>query len=190
MLKMEIACDNRNVNDFYKDHRLTKWTTELIKKDLKQKAFPFAVMMENLQGDFNLGSVIRSANAFNANEVYYLGRKRYDKRGTVGTYHYTDVKHLKDYEELKQLKEKYVFVALENTVDSAVPMAEFKWPSNALIICGEEGLGITKETLALCDSFVFIPQYGSVRSLNAAVASSIAMNHYVTQYQTGRHDTL
>lgn len=172
---------NYNVIDKYK--LLTKWTTELIKDDLKQNAFPFAVMMENFMGDFNIGTVIRSANAFGASEVFYLGRKKYDKRGTVGTHHYTDIKHLKDHDELVKLKEKYTFVAFENTVDSAVPVSKFEWPRIPLIILGEEGIGLTPDTLELCDNFVHIPQFGSVRSLNAAVAGSIAMNDYVSKYQ-------
>jgi tRNA G18 (ribose-2'-O)-methylase SpoU len=174
--------ENWNVSDKYKHDKLTKWTKELIKKDLQSTSFPYAVMMENIMGDFNLGTVIRGANAFNATEVFYLGNKKYDRRGTVGTHHYTDVKHLSSYGELKKLKDKYVFVALENSVDGAIAMDGFEWPSNPLIILGEEGCGITKDTLALCDYCVFIAQYGSVRSLNAAVAGSIAMNDYVTKY--------
>jgi tRNA G18 (ribose-2'-O)-methylase SpoU len=178
---MENA-DNRNILDSYKNDNLIKWTTEMIKNDLQQKAFPYAVMMENFQGDFNLSSVIRSANAFNGREVFFLGNKQWDRRGTVGTHHYTDVKRLKTREDLVKLKEKYTFVALENSVPGAVPLADFEWPSNPLLVLGEEGVGITAETLALCDVCVFIPQFGSVRSLNAAVAGSIAMNDFVTKY--------
>ena len=79
---MDIACDNRNVTDFYKDHRLTKWTTELIKKDLKEKSFPFAVMMENLQGDFNLSCCLRSCNSMNGSEMFYLGKKNHSNQQT------------------------------------------------------------------------------------------------------------
>jgi tRNA G18 (ribose-2'-O)-methylase SpoU len=179
---METVVDTRNILDSYKNDRLIKWTTELIKKDLQQKAFPYAVLMENFQGDFNLSSVIRSTNAFNGREVYFLGNKNWDRRGTVGTHHYTEVKRLKTHEELKKLKDVYSFVALENTVPTAVDLAVFEWPKLPLIVLGEEGVGITSETLALCDHFVYIQQWGSVRSLNAAVAGSIAMNHFVTQY--------
>jgi tRNA G18 (ribose-2'-O)-methylase SpoU len=174
--------DNRNIVDKYKYDRLTKWTTEMIKGDLQKSAFPCAVLMENFMGDFNIGTVVRNANAFNMREVYYLGMKHYDRRGTVGTHHYTDVVHLKDRSELERLKEKYVLVGLENSVETCVPMVDFEWPDNALIIVGEEGVGITPETIEICDKFVFIPQYGSVRSLNAGVASGIAMNDYVMKY--------
>jgi tRNA G18 (ribose-2'-O)-methylase SpoU len=179
---MENTVDNRNIIDSYKNDRLIKWTTELIRQDLQSKAFPYAVLMENFQGDFNLSSVIRSTNAFNGREVFFLGSKQWDRRGTVGTHHYTDVKRLKNRDELLKLKDTYTFVALENTVPASVALHDFEWPRNPLLILGEEGVGITPETLALCDHFVFIPQFGSVRSLNAAVAGSIAMNDFVTKH--------
>lgn len=174
--------DNRNIVDKYKYDRLTKWTTEMIKGDLQKSAFPCAVLMENLLGDFNLGSCLRSANAMNAREMFYLGNKKYDKRGTVGTHHYTEITHIPDAKKLIELKDKYVFIALENTVEEAQTLYDFEWPDNSLIIIGEEGVGITKETLSLCDKYVYIPQYGSVRSLNAASALSISLYDYVSKY--------
>ena len=177
------SIESWNVSDKYKHDRLTKWTKELIKEDLQQTAFPYAVMMENWLGDFNLSCVIRSANAFNARAVYYLGRKHYDRRGTVGTHNYTDVIHLKTRDELLKLKENYELVALENTVPSAVTLADAEYSRPPLFILGEEGIGITSETLELCEKFVYIPQYGSVRSLNAAVAGSLIMNDFVTKYK-------
>jgi len=180
---MEVSgIENWNVTDKYKRDRLTKWTKELIKKDLQQSAFPYAVLMENFLGDFNIGTVIRSANAFNARTVYYLGNKHYDRRGTVGTHNYTDVIHLKTRDQLLKLKEDYELVALENTVPAAVPLIEATYNRPPLFILGEEGVGITEETLELCDKFIYIPQYGSVRSLNAAVAGSIIMNDFVAKY--------
>ena len=179
---MENTTDNRNILDKYKNDRHTRWSTDLIKKDLQSKSFPYAVLMENFAGDFNIGTVIRSANAFNARAVYYLGRKHYDRRGTVGTHNYTDVIHLSTRDQLLKLKEEYELVALENTVPSATPLADTKYSRPSLFILGEEGIGITEETLALCDKFVYIPQYGSVRSLNAAVAGSIIMNDFITKY--------
>jgi tRNA G18 (ribose-2'-O)-methylase SpoU len=179
---MDTNTDNRNITDFYKHDRLTKWTTELIKKDLQSKAFPYAVAMENLLGDFNLSSVIRSANGFNAKEVYYIGNKHYDRRGTVGTHHYTDVIHLKKHEQLLELKEKYEIVGVENTIAGAIRLDRIEYTKPVLFLLGEEGVGLTQEAIEICDRFVFIQQYGSVRSLNAAVAGSIIMNDFVTKY--------
>jgi tRNA G18 (ribose-2'-O)-methylase SpoU len=114
--------------------------------------------------------------------MFYLGKKDWDRRGSVGTHHYTSVNRLKTREDLLRLKDTYTLVALENSVPGAVKMDSFEWPENPLIIIGEEGIGITPETLEICDHFVFIPQYGSVRSLNAAVAGSIAMYDFTTKY--------
>lgn len=169
--------ENRNVINRYK-----AWTTELIRDDLANKAFPFAVLMENFVGDFNFGTVIRSANAFNARAVYYIGNRKYDKRGAVGTFNYSYVHHLPDYESLECLKSQYEFVALENTVPGAQSIYETAYNRPPLFILGEEGVGITEKTLSLVDRCVCIPQYGSVRSLNAAVAGSIAMNDWVSKH--------
>jgi tRNA G18 (ribose-2'-O)-methylase SpoU len=176
-MEIPVLTDPRNVIDRYKG-----WATDLIREDVKRHTFPYAVMFENLMGDFNLSSTLRSANSFGAREMYYLGKKKWDKRGAVGTHNYTDIKHIPDHEGLKTLKSQYTFVALEIGVPKAQSIYTFQWPENPLIILGEEGSGITSETLELCDYFVYIPQYGSVRSLNAAVAGSIAMSDFVCKH--------
>lgn len=180
---MNIDIQNLNVSDKYKFDRLTKWTKELIREDVQKNSFPYAVAMENWQGDFNLSSCLRAVNAMGGSEMYYLGNRHWDRRGAVGVQHYTEIKHLKNREELLRLKSKYVFVGLENTVDGAQSIYDYKWDKNSLIILGEEGVGITKETLELCDKFVYIPQYGSVRSMNAAAAASIALYDYTAKYK-------
>lgn len=173
---------NLNVSDKYKLDRLTKWTKELVREDVQKNAFPYAVAMENWLGDFNLSSCLRNANAFGAREFFYVGNKHYDRRGAVGTQHYTSVIHLRNVDELLKLKDKYTLVGVENTVPNAVELAKFEWPNNPLFIFGEEGVGLTPETISVCDQFIYINQYGSVRSLNAAVASGIIMNAFVSQY--------
>lgn len=176
------AIKNWNVSDKYKLDRLTGWTKDLIREDVQKNTLNYAVMMENWLGDFNLASLIRSGNAFGVREMFYLGRKHYDRRGTVGTHLYTNVNHLKDREQLIKLKEQYELVAIENTVSSAVTLADAEYSRPPLFILGEEGVGITQETLELCDKCVFIPMRGSVRSLNAAVAGSIIMNDFVAKH--------
>lgn len=171
------STDLRNIQDRYKG-----WATDLIREDVQKHTFPYAVGMENLVGDFNMSSVLRSANGLGAREMYYIGRKKWDKRGAVGTFNYTNMVHIPDHDGLEALKSRYTLVALENTVPGAQSIYDYEWPENPLIILGEEGIGITPETLALCDQFVYIPQWGSVRSLNAAVAGSIAMSSFVQNY--------
>lgn len=168
-----------NVVDKYKEYG---WNLELIKQDVKNNTFPYAVLMEHFKGDFTIGSVLRSCNALGGQEMYYYGKKKYDRRATVGTYHYTNMINIKEYQDLLNLKNKYRFVALEINIEQTVPIYDYEWEENSLIVVGEEGTGISKEVLDICDDYIHIPQYGSVRSMNAAVAASIAMNDYVFKY--------
>ena len=113
-------------------------STEQIKNHLKSTAFPYAVLFENWIGDFNLSTGIRNANAFNASEIFYMGRKRFDKRGAVGTYNYKDVSFIENEQEFLNLKKKYTFIGIDN-VPGSVSMKDFVWPKNTLMIFGEEG---------------------------------------------------
>jgi tRNA G18 (ribose-2'-O)-methylase SpoU len=171
------------------DLRFTGWSVDLIKKDMMSTTHPFSVLMENFAGDFNIGSVLRSANAYNAKEMFYYGNRHWDRRGSVGTHHYTNMIHLKEKDSLIDLKKKYTLVGLENNVPEAVSLYDFVWPDNPMIVVGEEGCGITPDTMRLCEKFVYIPMFGSVRSFNAAVAASIAMNDFIQKfYQKGNNN--
>lgn len=168
-----------NVVDKYKS-----FTTEEIKADLEKNALPIAVLAQNIEGDFNLASAMRSANFFGSVDFYYHGRKHIDRRGCLGVYHYCNVHHLKSINEIKALKNKYVFVALENNVPNTVELQNFIWPKNKpiILIIGEEGIGISKEVLEMADYCVEIAsKRGSVRSINVANACGIALFHFVLQ---------
>ena len=176
------------------DSKFTSWSynvisclkdksTEQIKEYCQNNSLPFAVMMANLQGDFNFASVIRSANAFGAREVFYYGKKKYDRRGTTGVYHYTKITFLQQ-DEVLSLKDKYSFVCLENNKPNVISLFDFDWKTEKqpLLILGEEGSGIEDWLLDQSDYNVEIPQRGSVRSINAACAASVAMSHYSASY--------
>ena len=138
----------RNVIDRYKN-----WSTESIRKDLQRTANPFGVCMEHWQGDFNISTLIRNANAFNAKKVYYLGKKKYDRRGTVGTHHYIDLDYLGiSYNSLVELKNEYTIVAIDNNVPNTHKLGEFDWnmlEKPPLMVFGEEGVGLTSEVLKI-----------------------------------------
>ncbi len=158
------------------------WTLESIRSALREQAFPYSVLMQQLAHDFNVGTLIRNSNAFNAQKVYYFGETRkFDPRGCVGTHHYSDLTWIKTFEELKALKEHYTFVGIDN-IEGSVELQSFEWPENPLMIFGEEQIGIVPEILELCDYKVYIPMFGSVRSLNVGTASGIIMNDFVTKY--------
>lgn len=166
-----------NVVDKYKG-----LTVEEIRADLKSKALPFAVCMSQLKGDFNFSTLVRSSNAFGATEVFYFGKRKWDRRGALGTYHYTDVTFLESIEHLKALQDKYTLVAIDN-VPGSVFLNSFQWPENPLMIFGEEGTGLSEEILSLCSAVVAIEQFGSVRSLNVGCASSVVMYDFTSKYR-------
>ncbi len=168
----------RNVVDKYKS-----MTVKNIREDLKKTANPLAICMEHWNGDFNISTLIRNANAFNVEKVYYLGKKKIDKRGCVGTHHYTDICHLgEDVCELISLKDKYTFIAIDNNIPDTHKLHEFDWnmlEKPPLMLFGEEGSGLTHETLKLADYRIEIEQYGSVRSLNVGTSSGLLMYDFV-----------
>jgi tRNA G18 (ribose-2'-O)-methylase SpoU len=167
----------KNVIDEFKD-----LSTEEIKNHLKNTAFPYSVLFENWIGDFNLSTGIRNANAFNASEILYMGRKRFDKRGAVGTYNYKDVSFIENETQLLDLKKRYSFIGIDN-IPGSVSMKDFIWPKNTLMIFGEEGKGLSQYTQSLCDSVVYIEQFGSVRSVNCGTASGITMVDFVNKFR-------
>ena len=171
-----------NVIDYYKE-----WEVQQIVADLNTKRKNFTVIASNLENDFNIATLIRNANAFMASEVWIYGRKQYDRRGTVGTHHYTNFKHVKTIDNVKtaleDLKQKYhhnvTVVGMDNILN-AQPINNYHWPrqNHIVMIFGQEKNGIPNELIDMCDDLVYIEQYGSVRSLNVGTASGIAMYDY------------
>ena len=173
---ISMTVDTRNVTDFYKG-----WEADAIKADLDTNRLPFITAFEHVNGDFNKATGIRNTNGFLGREVWIVGEraKRYDKRGTVGTHHYEHVKYFDDWVEALGSSDHagYEFVAIDNVKD-AVPMTKFKWSEKTVMMFGEEQRGLSDEALALCDTIVYIPMRGSVRSFNVGTASGIAMYDY------------
>jgi tRNA G18 (ribose-2'-O)-methylase SpoU len=168
----DVRDDPRNVIDVYK-----YWTTDAIKADLRTKHHNFSALITNKHHDFNIGTVIRCANAFCAKEVIIHGRKKYDKRGAVGAHLYTTMKHVRFTDDL-DLGDSLV-VGIDN-LDGAVPIESFEWPKDRHVVMafGQEQTGLTPDMVARCHHLVYIKQYGSVRSLNVGVAAGIAMYDY------------
>lgn len=158
------------------DH-LKSLSVEEIREINSQNSIPAAVAMHNVYGNLNLGSIIRTANFLGFDEVLYYGRRKWDKRGAVGTYHYTHVEYF-DSEDLflETLSDReYNLVALENNVPHATSLHNFVWPEKSCILVGEENSGLSDKILAEAYSCVEIVGRGSVRSLNVSAAAAIAM---------------
>ena len=177
--------DPRNVIDYFKHTE-----TLLIRGDLDQYRRDFVLAFEGFQYDFNCGGVLRNANAFLAQETLFVGgtSRQWDRRGSVGTYHYEHLSYLPDLSELKAklLAEARPLIILEDTPEAA-PLQEHLWDERSCILVGAEGRGVSEEVLGwvrsgeLPGKIVYIEQLGSVRSLNASVAVGIACFHYSLQ---------
>jgi tRNA G18 (ribose-2'-O)-methylase SpoU len=149
---------------------------EEIKRRLDARRFDFALLAANVAYDINIGSIIRSANAFLAREVVIYGRRKADLRGAMGAQHYENLLYLADSGELDCYLEKRrsTLVCLEDA-PGAVELPGFAWPERPVLAFGQEGPGLPDEILARADATVVIPQFGSMRSLNVGVAAGIAM---------------
>lgn len=154
---------------------------DAIRADLDTRRNNFSVLISNEFHDFNIGSVIRNSNAFLATQVIICGRKKFDKRGTVGTHIYENLKHVQFIEDFK-VPENSILVGVDN-IDGAVPVENFVWPKDKHVILafGQEQIGLPQEIINVCDHIVYIKQYGSVRSLNVGCASAIVMYDYCSK---------
>ena len=177
--------DTRNLIDEYKG-----WDEIKIREELDRRAFPYSVLMQHIKGDFNISTFVRNGNAFGVDKLFYFGQRQWDRRGAVGAHNYKQLTHIKTMDDLRELSIKHRFVALENSVPSAKSLNEFTPQPNDVFVFGEEKLGICEEILDICQEFVYIPQFGSVRSLNVGTASGILMNHASNYFskQVGKHE--
>jgi tRNA G18 (ribose-2'-O)-methylase SpoU len=168
--------DRRNVVDRYR-----YWTVEAIVADLDTRRHPFAVAIENWRHDLNIGTVVRTANAFLAREVIIVGRRRWNRRGAMVTDRYQHIRHVASIAELVATSPDYTIVAIDNLPDAqALERAEL--PANALLLFGQEGSGLTSDARAAATAVYSIAQFGSTRSINAGVAAGIAMHTWVRQH--------
>lgn len=174
---LKKSFDPRNVVDKYKG-----WSNAHIKDDYIQNSHPFIICVENINSDFNLAASMRCASFFGARKfIYFGGRKKYDKRAAVGVYNYLNVEFMESRGQLLEYKDAgYTLIALEQDTRSH-SINDIQWPLKSLMIFGEENRGISEETLDLCDMIVEIPNHGTVRSLNQACSSAIAMGSYISQ---------
>ena len=170
--------DSRNVIDRYR-----YWTMEAIVADLDSRRHPFHVAIENWQHDMNIGSIVRSANAFLADTVHIIGRRRWNKRGAMVTDRYQHVVHHPDIASFARWAEAEAIpiVAVDN-VGEAVPVHRADLPERCVLLFGQEGPGLSDEALAAASSHVEITQYGSTRSINASAAAAIVMYEWARRH--------
>ncbi len=175
------AGDRRNVVDEYR-----YWRLEAIVADLDRRRHPFHVAVENWHHDPNIGSVVRSANAFLAAEVHIVGRRRWNRRGAMVTDRYQHVRHHPDLEDLGRWADGVGLpvVGIDN-LPGARSLEDDGLPRACVLLFGQEGPGLSGSAQDLCAEVRSIAQYGSTRSLNAGVAAGIAMHAWVREHAVG-----
>jgi tRNA G18 (ribose-2'-O)-methylase SpoU len=174
--------DTRNVIDEYR-----YWTMDAIVADLDSKRHDFHVAIENWQHDLNIGSIVRTANAFLANTVHIVGRRRWNKRGAMVTDRYQHVLHHATVEEFLAWARAndLTVVGVDNVVNS-VSIDSTSLPERCVLLFGQEGPGLSPEALAASDLVVEIEQFGSTRSLNASAAAAIVMHAWIREHVTAK----
>jgi tRNA G18 (ribose-2'-O)-methylase SpoU len=167
--------DRRNVVDRYR-----YWRHEAIVADLDRRRHDFHVAVENWQHDLNIGTVVRNANAFLAREVHIIGHRRWNRRGAMVTDRYQHVRYHPDIEDFVGWAggDSLPVVGIDNLPGSR-PMETVTLPRRCVLLFGQEGPGLSGVARAACDQLFSIAQYGSTRSINAGVASGIAMHAWI-----------
>jgi tRNA G18 (ribose-2'-O)-methylase SpoU len=170
--------DRRNVVDRYR-----YWRLEEIVADLDTRRHPLHIAIQNWEHDFNIGSMVRTANAFNVAAVHILGRRRWNRRGAMVTDRYLQVRHHEDVPDfLAALAAEGVTPIGVDNLPGSVPLESFELPQRCCLVFGSEGPGLTAEVVARCAGLVAISQYGSTRSINAGAAAAIAMYHWALRW--------
>ncbi|HKY56815.1 MAG TPA: TrmH family RNA methyltransferase [Aeromicrobium sp.] len=170
--------DRRNVVDAYR-----YWTVEAIVADLDARRNPLHVAIENWQHDLNIGSIVRTANAFNVAAVHIVGKRRWNRRGAMVTDRYVHIEHHPTVDALASWADAagLPLVGIDN-LPTAEPIETALLPEAVILLFGQEGPGLTDAALAACSGHLSIAQFGSTRSINAAAAAAIAMHAWVRQH--------
>lgn len=170
--------DTRNVIDGFR-----YWSVEAIRAELDTRRHPFHVAIENWQHDMNIGSIVRTANAFAAETVHIVGRRRWNKRGAMVTDRYQHVLHHEDVAALVTwAREQDLPIVAVDNVEGSQRIESTVLPRRCLLLFGQEGPGLTPEALAAADLAVEITQFGSTRSINASAAAAIVMHAWVREH--------
>ena len=170
--------DTRNVIDRYR-----YWSMAAIVADLDARRHPFHVAIENWQHDFNIGSIVRTANAFLAAEVHVVGRRRWNRRGAMVTDRYQHVRHHETVADLVAwtAERDLPLLGIDN-VEGSEPIESASLPPRCVLVFGQEGPGLSEEARTASERLLSIAQFGSTRSINAGAAAAVAMHAWIRQH--------
>lgn len=172
---MDVTDDTRNVADEFRGKSVDE-----IKSALESRSHKLHIAIENLERDFNMGTIVRSANAFNAGTVHIIGRRQWNKRGAMATNLYMNIEHHADISDFLNSVKGMSIIGIDN-IDGSVPLADTELPEKSVLVFGSEGDGLSREMIEACDKIVAIEQFGSTRSVNVGVAAGIAMYAWLQQ---------
>jgi tRNA G18 (ribose-2'-O)-methylase SpoU len=168
--------DTRNVEDKYR-----YWSVEAIKADLDASRIDLHIAIENWQHDFNIGTIVRSANAFNVAAVHIVGKRHWNRRGAMVTDRYLDIIQHSSVEDFVSAMKDHHIIAIDN-LSGATPLAKASLPRRAVLVFGGEGPGLSQEMQRAAEQMVMIEQLGSTRSVNVGVAAGIVMYAWLQQH--------
>ena len=170
--------DARNVEDRYR-----YWTLDAIVADIDARRRPLHVAVENLDHDFNIGSIVRTANAFAVAEVHIVGRRRWNRRGAMVTDRYQHVRHHESAEQFAAWAagEGVAVIGIDNILTST-PLEGAPLPASAALVFGSEARGLSEQMLGACAACHHVSQFGSTRSINVGHAAAIAMWAWSVQH--------
>jgi len=173
--------DRRNVVDRYR-----YWHRDAVVADLDLHRHDFHVAIENWQHDFNIGSIVRTANAFLAREVHVIGRRRWNRRGAMVTDRYQHVRHHDDIAAFAAFAgdDGLDVVGIDN-LPVSVPLESTRLPRACVLLFGQEGPGLSAQAQEAAGTVCSIAQFGSTRSINAGAAAAVAMHTWVRQHVIG-----
>lgn len=177
--------DRRNVLDKYR-----YWKVQAIKDDLDLSGRnEFEVLIENWTHDFNIGSIVRTANAFAAAKVHMVGPHKWNRKGALMTELYQHIEYhpsIKDFHA--DFSQKYASVSdrprliAMDIVPGAQPIERYAFPKRCILMFGAEGPGLSEKALEIAHDVVYISQFGSVRSINAGAAAAVSMHAWMMQH--------
>lgn len=168
--------DNRNVADEFKGLEHDKIVEALNKRQVELE-----IAIENTLRDFNMGTIVRSANAFGVRTVHVIGRRQWNKRGAMATDKYLNVIYHKTSQDFRSYTKDTPLFAIEN-IKNTKTLAKTNFPKKCVLLFGQEGQGISDELIDIADEVIMIEQLGSTRSINVGVAAGIAMYEYLRQH--------
>jgi tRNA G18 (ribose-2'-O)-methylase SpoU len=168
--------DTRNLVDKFKGME-----NEQVFDELSKSRTELEVAIENVEHDFNIGSIVRTANSFNVKKVHIIGRKKYNRRGAMCTDKYLEIVHHASLEDFLKSQEGRELVAIENNTERAAPLHEKRFAKDTTLILGSENNGISPELLESAHDVRYIESFGSTRSVNVGAAAAIAMYEWTRQ---------